>query len=123
MVENQISGKTKCCNVGDLKPKHPSGDGTLKPSSIGRATRFINHPDNLPDVDISIDCDLTPNVQRYPGVRTDTRYNLRKSFKTPTKLNLRAHTQKQKKCKKFSKKNEKEGNGVRSPIPISSVDP
>ena len=44
MVENQISGKTKCCNVGDLKPKHPSEDWTLKPSSIGRAAWFINHP-------------------------------------------------------------------------------
>ena len=24
LVENQISGKTKCCNIGDLKAKHPS---------------------------------------------------------------------------------------------------
>ena len=72
MVENQISGKTKCCNVGDLKPKHPSEDWTLKPSSIGRATRFINHPDNLPDVDISINHDPALNKQRHQGVRTDT---------------------------------------------------
>ena len=106
-----------------LSPNTPQKTGMLKPSSIGRAARFTNYPDNLPDVDISIDYDLTLNAQGHQGVRTDTRYNLRKSFKTPTKLNLRAHTQKQKKCKKFSKKNEKEGNGVRSPIPISSVDP
>ena len=26
VVENQICGKTRCCNVGDLKPKHPSKD-------------------------------------------------------------------------------------------------
>ena len=88
MVEDQIRGKTKCCNVGDLKPKHPTEDWELKPSSICRATRFINPPDNLPGVDISIDHDLTLNIQRHQGVQTDTRYNLRKSIKTPTKLNL-----------------------------------
>ena len=54
LVENQISSKTKYCNIGDLKAKHPSEDWTLQPSPVGRATRFINHPDNLPDVDISI---------------------------------------------------------------------
>ena len=64
MVGNQISGKTKYCNVGHLKPKHPSEDWTLKPSSIGRAARFINHPDNLPDVDILIDHDPLLNKQR-----------------------------------------------------------
>ena len=26
VVENQISGKTKCCNAGDLKPKQPTED-------------------------------------------------------------------------------------------------
>ena len=57
VVENQMSGKAKQCNVGDLKPKHPAGDWGLKPSPIGRAARFINHPDNLPDVDITLDCD------------------------------------------------------------------
>ena len=102
MVENQISGKTKCCNVGDLKTKHPWEDWTLKSSSIGRSTRFINHPDNQPDVDISINHDLTLNIQRHQGVRTDTRCNLRKSIKTPTKLNLWPCTHK--KCKRFSKK-------------------
>ena len=77
MVENQISGKTKCCNVGDLKPQLPAEDWELKPSSIGRATRFTNQPDNLPDIEISINYDQTLHVQRHPGVRTDTRYNLR----------------------------------------------
>ena len=35
----------------DLKIKLPSEDWYLKPGSIGRAARFVNHPDNLPDVD------------------------------------------------------------------------
>ena len=52
VVENQISGKTKRCNVGDLKPKHPSEDWELKPRSISKATSFINHPDNLPDIEL-----------------------------------------------------------------------
>ena len=85
-VENQISGKTKCCNIGDLEAKHPSEDWTLQPSPIGRATRFINHPENLPDVDISINHDITPDIQKRPGVQVDTRYNLRKSIKAPTRL-------------------------------------
>ena len=59
LVENQTSGKTKCCNVADIKAKHPSEYWTLQPSPIGRATRFINHLDNLPDVDIAINHDMT----------------------------------------------------------------
>ena len=31
VVENQMSGRTKQCNVTDLKPKHPSKDWELKP--------------------------------------------------------------------------------------------
>ena len=88
MVENQFSSKTKCRNVDDLNLKHPSEDWKLKPCSIGRATRFINHPDNLPDVDISIDYDPALNVQRYPEHRVDTRYNLRQSIKVPTKMDF-----------------------------------
>ena len=34
VVENQISGKTKCCNVGDLKPKHPSEDWEINPVQL-----------------------------------------------------------------------------------------
>ena len=86
VVENQISSKTKCYNVGDLKPKHPSEDWEIKPSSIGRAARFINHPDNLPDVDMIPDHDMTvpSNLKDNMG----TRYNLRKSIKAPTRLEL-----------------------------------
>ena len=46
---------TKRCNIGDLKLKHPSEDWELKPSFIGRAARFVNHPDTLPDVHLSTD--------------------------------------------------------------------
>ena len=88
LVENQISSKTKCCNIGDLKTKHPSEDWTQQPSPTGRAARLINHPDNLPDVDISIDLDMMLDVQKSPGVWVDTRYNLRKSIKAPTRLEL-----------------------------------
>ena len=88
LVENQINGKTKCCNIGNLKVKHPSEDWALQPSPIGSAARLINHPDNLPDVDISINHDTAPNVQKSPGVWVDTRYNLRKSIKAPTRLEL-----------------------------------
>ena len=41
VVENQLNGKIKHYNVSDLKPKHPSKDWELKPSSISRATRLI----------------------------------------------------------------------------------
>ena len=51
VVENQSNGRTKRCNIADLKIKLPSEDWDLKPGSIGRAARFVNHPDNLPDVD------------------------------------------------------------------------
>ena len=75
LVENQISSKTKCCNIGDHKAKHPLEDWTIQPSAIGRATRFINHPENLTDVDISIRHDMTLDIQKSPGVWVDTRYN------------------------------------------------
>ena len=46
VVENQLSGKSKRYNIGDLKLNHLSEDWELKPSSIGRAAKFVNHPDN-----------------------------------------------------------------------------
>ena len=88
LVENQVSGKARHCNVADLKPKHPTEDWELKPSSIGRATRFINHPDNLPNVNLSIDYDLTLHIQRHPRQQVNTRYNLRSSSKAPTLTDL-----------------------------------
>ena len=44
VVENQMNGKNKRCNVGDLKLKHPSEDWELKPRPIGRAAKFIKYP-------------------------------------------------------------------------------
>ena len=41
VVENQLSVKSKRCNIGDLKLKHPSEDWELKPSSIGRPAKFL----------------------------------------------------------------------------------
>ena len=37
--------------------KHPSEDWELKPCLIGRAAKFVNHPDNLSDIDIKPDSD------------------------------------------------------------------
>ena len=88
VVDNQLSGKTTQCNVGDLKPKHPSEHWELKPSPIARATMFINHLDNLPDVDIAPNHDLTLTVPSDHKDNVSTGYNLRKFIKTPTKLDL-----------------------------------
>ena len=55
VVEDQFTGRTKRCSVNDLKIKHPAEDWDLKPATIGRAARFVNHPDNLPDVDFKPD--------------------------------------------------------------------
>ena len=82
VVENQLSGKSKRCNIGDLKFKHPSEDWNIKPSSIGRAAKFINHPDNLPDIDFSVD---KPSDNQ---TGTEPKYNLRKAIKAATKPDL-----------------------------------
>ena len=82
VVENQLSGKCKRCNNGDLKLKCPSEDWELKPSSIGRDAKFVNHPDNLPDIDFSVD---KPSVNQ---TGTEPKYNLRRAIKAPTKLDL-----------------------------------
>ena len=82
VVENQLSRKSKRCNFGDLKPKHPSEDWELKPSSIGRAAKFVDHPDNLPDIDFSVD---KPSDNQ---TGTEPRYNLRRAIKAPFKLDI-----------------------------------
>ena len=71
IVENQTTGKTKRCNVGDLKLKHPSEDWQLKPCSVGRAAKFVNHPDNCSDIDPIPNYDRSPD-KSDPG----TKYNL-----------------------------------------------
>ena len=56
---------------------HPSEDWDLKPATISRAARSINHPDNLPDIDFIPD--ETDDTVKTPG----NRYNLRESIKSP----------------------------------------
>ena len=73
-VENQLSGKSKRCNIGDLKLKHPSEDWELKPSSIRRASKFVNHPHNLPDIVFSVD---KPSDNQM-GI--ESKYNLRRAI-------------------------------------------
>ena len=80
VIENQINGRTRRCNVGDLKHKHPSEDWELKASSFGRAARFVNHPDNLPDVDFIPEKVITDQPK--------TKHNLRQKITAPNKLNL-----------------------------------
>ena len=84
IVESNITGKTKRCNVGDLKHKHPSEDWELKPDPIGRAARFVNHPDSLPDIDIKPDDPQPPTNNKIK----DAKYSLRRAIKTPQKLDL-----------------------------------
>ena len=63
--------------------KHPAEDWNLKPATIGRAARFVNHPDNLPDIDFEPP-DQVNNTVQLP----QNKYNLRQSIKPPTKLDL-----------------------------------
>ena len=86
VVENQTNDRTERYNVGDLKLKHPWKDWELKPSPIGRAAKFVNHPDNLPDVDIKYD--PGPSLTSDPKDAIGTRYHLRRSIKAPKKLDL-----------------------------------
>lgn len=85
IVENQLTGKTRRCNVGDLKHKHPDEDWTLQPCPIGRAAKFVNHPDNLPDIDFK------PEILKQESKETEPdkqKYSLRKTINAPNKLDL-----------------------------------
>ena len=69
--------------MGGLKLEHPSEDWQLKLCFLRRAAKFVNHPDNLPDI-VPI-----PNYDKSPD-KSDagTKYNFRKNLKGPTKLDL-----------------------------------
>ena len=82
VVENQLIGKSKRCKICDLKIIHPSEDWELTPSCFGRAAKFVNHPNILPDIDFSVD---KPS-ENQKG--TEPKYNLRRAIKAPTKLDL-----------------------------------
>ena len=61
IVGNQSNGRTKRCNTADLKIKHPSEEWDLKLGTVGRAARFVNHPENLPDFNFIPDKIQIPN--------------------------------------------------------------
>ena len=94
-MEDQSNGRTKRCNIADLKINHPSKDWDLKPGTVGRAARFDNHPENLPDIDFVPDKIHTPDKNNIKPNKADDitdnshhKYSLRKSIKAPTKLDL-----------------------------------
>ena len=82
VVENHTNGRTNRYNVGDLKLKYPIEDCELKLSPIGRAAKFVHHPDNLPDIDFKLD--RMPEIKITAG----TKYRLRRSIKAPKKLDM-----------------------------------
>ena len=51
VIENQLTGSSKCCYVTDLKLKLPEKGWLLKGDDVGRAAKFVN-PDKLPDIDL-----------------------------------------------------------------------
>ena len=95
VVENQLTCRSKCYNVTDLKMKHLAEDWELKADGIGYAAKFLNHPDNLPDVDLlpesDNEVDKEPEIdnnklQDKPQTANSNRksYNLGQSIKLPT---------------------------------------
>ena len=91
----KTNGKTKRYNIADLKIKHPSVDWNLKPDTVGRAARFVNHPENLPDTGFITNKIHIPDKNNIKPTKIDDiadtsyhKYSLRKSIKAPTKLDL-----------------------------------
>ena len=59
----------------------------IPPGTIGRAAKFVNHPDNLPDIDFVPEQTATPLTDNDKD-HTKHTHNLRKSIKAPAKLDL-----------------------------------
>ena len=59
----------------------------LLPGMIGRAAKFVNHPDNLSDIDFVPEQTTTPLTDNNKD-HTKHTHNLRKSIKAPAKLDL-----------------------------------
>ena len=79
--------------------KHPAEDWELKADNIGCAAKFVNHPDNLPDIGLLPESDNEIDKESKIGNdklhdkpetahSNEKSYNLRQSIKAPTKLNL-----------------------------------
>ena len=93
-VRSITNGASKRVNVRHLKLKHPYEDWELKPDSIGRAAKFINHPKNLPDIDLLPETDTQAEKgnqdRNNQTINKDSpkKYNLRTNPKPSNKLNL-----------------------------------
>ena len=67
VIENQLIGSSRCCNVTDLKLKLPEEDWLLKADDVGRAAKFVNQPENLPDIDLLPDGKGTEPNEKHKG--------------------------------------------------------
>ena len=67
VIENQLTGSSRQCNVTDLKLKLPEKDWLLKADNVGKAAKFVNHSDNLPDIDLLPDEKDTEPNEKHKG--------------------------------------------------------
>jgi len=84
-IENCKTWKTRKCNVSHLKLKLPSEDWEQKPEEMGRAARFVNHPDKMGDFEFM---GLTEPEAPATHSRGNNIHNLRKKVKPPDRLDL-----------------------------------
>ena len=94
-IANKDTGEPKRVNVRDLKLKDPAEDWKLKPENIGRGAKFVNDPNNLPDIDWLPENDNenlpdndTSNSPDKNNDKPEKRYGLRRHIKPPQKLDL-----------------------------------
>ena len=94
-IANKDTGEPKRVNVRDLKLKDPAEDWKLKPEDIGRGAKFVNAPNNLPDIDWLPENDNedlpdndTSNLPDKNNDKPEKRYGLRRNIKPPQKLDL-----------------------------------
>ena len=107
-IVNIVTGRERRCNVSHLHLKLPEEDWNLLPESIGRPAKFVNHPDNLPDVDFKpeLDQEVDPvgdpkscqeedsdpkegtQVEDLETEKNGKGHNLRRHVKAPVKLDL-----------------------------------
>ena len=78
-VENQLTGRFKCHILTGLKLKHPAEDWVLKPENIGCAAKYVNHPNNLPDINLFAENDSVPECDS-DKIQDETCDNERKGY-------------------------------------------